>query len=305
MPSGLGHFAFIESSLDRLSELREQLTLLDEQRAHPNAQLLIVSLDGHVLLKAEHDSLLLPAIGLDTEFSLLSFLGHRHSVPIFCASMSVSDIHGYAERYRGVVADLRVAAASVLPEEAGLLAYARALLHWQRRKQYCGVCGGKTKITNGGHRAVCSQIDCGAEYFPRIDPAIIVLVSSGDHCLLGRQASWPEHRYSTLAGFVEPGETLEQALSREVLEETGVRVDECRYLASQPWPFPASLMLGFEAQAQRQVVRVGAELSDAQWFSADQIPKLIQAGQLRLPPKISISYHLIARWFRNITGASL
>ncbi len=133
----------------------------------------------------------------------------------------------------------------------------------------------------------CSRVECGTEIFPRIDPAIIVLVTDGECALLGRQASWPPGRYSTIAGFVEPGESLEDAVARETLEETGVVVRESRYHSSQPWPFPSSLMLGFMATAAPGSVAAGsAELEDARWFSREEIAQ----GTPTLPPRTSISY---------------
>ena len=159
--------------------------------------------------------------------------------------------------------------ASLLPvDEAGLLGYARAMVAWRRRHRYCGTCGAKTMPAKGGHVLVCTNPVCRHEQFPRIDPAIIVLVSDGERALLGRQAAWPRGRYSTIAGFVEPGESLEDAVAREVLEETGVRVAEIEYHSSQPWPFPSSLMLGFTAHALTQEVHLrDQELEDARWFT--------------------------------------
>lgn len=203
------------------------------------------------------------------------------------------------------LADLRALVASLPGEAAALAAYARALLHWQTRKRHCGVCGAPTRLAAAGHKASCEAPGCGAEYFPRTDPAIIVLVADGARCLLGRQPTWPERRYSTLAGFVEPGETLEAAIAREVREETGVAVGTARYVASQPWPFPASLMLGFEAEARRPVdpIAVGLELADARWFEAGEVIARSASHDLLLPPETSISFHLIADWCERLAGA--
>jgi len=143
---------------------------------------------------------------------------------------------------------------------------------------------------------VCSDPSCAQEYFPRIDPAIIVLVSDGERALLGRQASWPPRRYSTIAGFVEPGESLEDAVVREVAEETGVPVTDVRYHSSQPWPFPSSVMLGFQARAPAgSEVRLGGELEDARWFTREQV----QAGEALTPPTQSISWRLIESWLKG------
>jgi NAD+ diphosphatase len=205
--------------------------------------------------------------------------------------------------------DLRVMA-SVLPiDEAGLLGYARAILSWRRRHRFCGTCGAKTLPAKNGHVLVCTNPSCRHEQFPRIDPAIIVLVEDGERALLGRQASWPVGRYSTIAGFVEPGESLEDAVAREVFEETGIQVDRIEYHSSQPWPFPASLMLGFTAHAVTTEVHLcDQELEDARWFTR---AALMSDGTL-LPPRLSISYRLIEHWFdagggiplRDIQGSS-
>ncbi|MGH8030958.1 MAG: NAD(+) diphosphatase, partial [Luteimonas sp.] len=209
--------------------------------------------------------------------------------------------------------DLRSAAMAWPAFASTAFAQARAMLHWQARHRHCGVCGGAVAFLRAGWLGRCTQ--CGAEHYPRTDPAVIVAVSDGDRLLLGRQASWPPHRYSTLAGFVEPGETLEQTVMREVFEESGVRVHACRYLASQPWPFPSSLMLGFIADAAPDDPVIGDELEDARWFSTDAIGAAIArestpadgaASQgdgghgsdlLLLSPKLSISRWLIERWY--------
>jgi NAD+ diphosphatase len=185
--------------------------------------------------------------------------------------------------------------ASLLPaDQAGLLGYARAMITWRRTHRYCGRCGASTLAAKGGHVLVCTNPTCRHEQFPRIDPAIIVLVTDGERALLGRQASWPVGRYSTIAGFVEPGESLEDAVAREVQEETGVLVDGIEYHSSQPWPFPSSLMLGFHAHALSTDVRLqDKELEDARWFTRADII----GGTPLLPPGVSISFRLIEHWF--------
>ena len=178
-------------------------------------------------------------------------------------------------------------------DEAGLLAYARALSIWRTRQRYCGACGSLTVPERAGHCMRCTNESCRHEFFPRLDPAIIVLVTDGERALLGRQGSWIPGRYSTIAGFVEPGESLEDAVVREVVEETGVHVAGVRYDSSQPWPFPSSLMIGFQARARSgSPVRLGGELEDARWFTREQI----RSGEPILPPSHSISYRLISTW---------
>jgi NAD+ diphosphatase len=190
--------------------------------------------------------------------------------------------------------DLRTIAALMPAEQAGLLGYARAMVTWRSTHRFCGRCGAGTMPVKGGHVLACTDPACRREQFPRIDPAIIVLVSDGERVLLGRQAAWPPGRYSTIAGFVEPGESLEDAVAREVLEEAGVEVDGIEYHSSQPWPFPSSLMLGFTARALTKEVHLGdQELEDARWFSRADIT----SGVPLLPPSVSISFRLIEHWF--------
>jgi NAD+ diphosphatase len=199
-------------------------------------------------------------------------------------------------------ADLRLAGGLLPADEAGLLAYARAMVYWRERHRYCGACGAPTVATSAGHVMSCTRADCGTEFFPRIDPAIIVLVTDGERALLGRQASWPPGRYSTIAGFVEPGESLEDAVVREVHEETSVEVIEVEYHSSQPWPFPSSLMVGFRARAGATTVACpDGELEDARWFTAAELA----AGTPALPPPQSISFRLIADWYERTTGRAL
>ncbi len=193
--------------------------------------------------------------------------------------------------------DLRHLATSVAADEAQLLAHAIALANWHAAHIRCPQCGEPTEPVAAGAERRC--VSDGTLHFPRTDPAVIMLVTDPtDRALLGRQAVWPEGRYSTLAGFVEPGESAEQAVIREVAEESGVVVTDVRYLGSQPWPFPASLMLGFTARAtEQQPIADGEELSDVRWFSRDEFGAAIASGTVVAPGGISISRRLIERWF--------
>ncbi|MCU0760141.1 MAG: NAD(+) diphosphatase [Steroidobacteraceae bacterium] len=195
--------------------------------------------------------------------------------------------------------ELRPLAPLLEETEASLLAYARALSFWRRRHRYCGVCGARNLPVRAGHVMRCTDERCATEVFPRIDPAIIVLVTDGERALLGRQASWPPGRYSTIAGFVEPGESLEDAVAREVLEETGVQVLGTEYHSSQPWPFPSSLMLGFMASASPDArPQRSSELEDARWFTREEVA----SGTPMLPPRTSISFRLVEHWFDSAGG---
>jgi NAD+ diphosphatase len=198
----------------------------------------------------------------------------------------------------GQMVDLRSLATDLTHEEGALAAQAKAMVHWHRQHRYCGRCGSETRTEEGGYLLRCQNTDCGETHFPRVDPAIIVLVTSGDHCLLGRQPHWPEGRYSNIAGFVEPGESLETAVAREVWEETGVRVKAVHYHSSQPWPFPQSLMVGFTAEAATRAINLNdGELEDARWFTRALIREGLEAGDFGLPSTYSISFHLIEDWY--------
>jgi NAD+ diphosphatase len=223
------------------------------------------------------------------------FLGVDDKGPVF--AVEVADGAG--------MIGLREAASSLAGDRAGLLAYAAAMLHWARTTRFCGVCGRPTEALEGGHLRVCGE---GHHHHPRTDPVVIMLVADGDRVLLGRQAVWPKGRYSALAGFVEPGEALESAVAREVCEEAAVLVEDVRYVASQPWPFPASLMLGFQARyAEGDPEPRDEELEDVRWFSREEVTTAAgeevqwtdaheREGGLLLPPRTAIARVLIERW---------
>ncbi|MFE4874381.1 NAD(+) diphosphatase [Streptomyces sp. NPDC056682] len=194
-------------------------------------------------------------------------------------------------------AGLREAGLLLSPRDAGLLVHAVALENWQRLHRFCSRCGERTVIAAAGHIRRCPA--CGAEHYPRTDPAVIMLVTDEhDRALLGRQVHWPEGRFSTLAGFVEPGESIEQSVRREVFEEAGVTVGPVEYVASQPWPFPSSLMLGFMAQATSSEINVdGEEIHEARWFSREDLAAAFVSGEVLPPYGISIAARLIELWY--------
>lgn len=199
---------------------------------------------------------------------------------------------------KGKFQTLRAAGTSLPPLESGLHAYARALAYWHKRHQFCGKCGSANRFMDAGHQRICSNPECQEPHFPRTDPCVIAIVTYGDQCLLGRQASWPPGRYSALAGFVEPGESIEQAVIREVQEEAGVPVHKVMYQSSQPWPFPCSLMLGFRAEASSQEIHLhDQELEDAKWFTRKEIADGLKSGELGTASSFSISFKLLEDWF--------
>ena len=196
--------------------------------------------------------------------------------------------------------DLRGAMTRLNPVEAELAATARALLHWHQSHGFCAACGAQSQIIQAGWQRKCPA--CGAQHFPRTDPVVIMLVTKGNKVLLGRNAAWPEGMYSLLAGFVEPGETLEAAVRREVIEETGVSVGDVRYLASQPWPFPANLMLGAHADAISETITLDPEeLQDALWVSREDMVKVFSGNHphLRPPRKGAIAEFLLRNWLAD------
>ncbi len=230
----------------------------------------------------------------------LVFLGKKNDI-IFCAAdlNHLNDPHSIPLPKRSSFEDLRRLATFIDPIEAGYLAYARAIIHWHRAHQYCGACGTATKSSRGGHERVCLNNQCRKSHFPRTDPAVIMLVThpTGNKCLLGHNKKFSGLLYSTIAGFVEPGEMLEQAVAREVFEETNINVVDVTYKASQPWPFPASIMLGFRARAiTTEIVCHDQELSDARWFSRAQVLEMAKGPEMLPPEHISISRWLIDSW---------
>jgi len=300
--------AFATLALDRAGEEREDAARLLELASAPDARYVVVSPDGRALVSADRFGL----YGLDptarTRLSLdaaPTFLGRADDAHYFLLSVDAAAAERIAASGEAVLLDLRSAGATLAAFDAGLFAYARALAHWQARTRFCTLCGNVLALEAGGHRAKCTNPQCGIEHFPRTDPAIIVIVNHDGKCLLGRSPQWPERRYSTLAGFVEPGETLEDAVRREVFEEAGVRVGECDYHSSQPWPFPASIMLGFTAEAIDPTIRLGAELAEARWFGVDELVDGLKARTLGLSSPLSVSYRLIEHWLRQTSGLEL
>ncbi|WP_368564143.1 NAD(+) diphosphatase [Pseudoxanthomonas sp. UTMC 1351] len=296
----LSGFAFAGNTLDRADGLRDDTDAL--AGLWPQARILLIDAEGNAYADDVGQLLAPTGAELGGGPGTAIFLGLKNGTAWF--AISAAHVAFIApERI-----DLRRAAAVWPDFEAGVFAMARALLHWHSRTRYCSVCGGDIGFFRAGYLGRCAR--CGVEHYPRTDPAVIVAVSDGERLLLGRQASWPARRYSVLAGFVEPGETLEQTVAREVFEEAHVRVRHSRYLAAQPWPFPGSLMLGFTAEAEPDVPQVDGELEDARWFTVEEIGAARQrqghddGDGLLLSPSISIARSLIEHWYAGMTGRS-
>ncbi|HEX5959999.1 MAG TPA: NAD(+) diphosphatase [Rhodanobacteraceae bacterium] len=292
------HNLFADTPLDRCGEYRADPAWLAARRADAAARWLVFDAEGRAPVR---DGRL---CWLDTaqlaDDAPANFLGQLAGAPIFALRLPATQ-DAFAD---ASWLDLRTAAAAIERAEAGLFAYARSLANWQDATRHCGYCGAPVTLVDGGHRAVCSG--CGRLHFPRTDAAIIVIVEHGDACLLGHQSAWRPRQYSTLAGFVEPGESLADAVRREVREETGVEVLDCDFHSSQPWPFPASLMLGFTATAAGRTIRLAdGELQDARWFTARDIADGLRDGSLCVSTPLSISYRLIEHWLRTRAGIEL
>jgi NAD+ diphosphatase len=310
--------AFTGAALDRVGDSRRRdLEWVAEQQTHPGARAVVAGDRG--LRVVENRLELVPLAELNGAVPLL--LGLDADGPVFAVDedpvregrvpmVGSGGVRGEPpEGSGGERLSLRQAASVLSREEGGLVAYTAALLNWHRRNRFCAACGHESDTAEGGLTRLCPN--CATEHHPRTDPVVIMLVTDGaDRLMLGRQASWPGGRYSALAGFVEPGEALEEAVAREVLEESGVLVGRPRYVDSQPWPFPASLMLGFTAPYESGEPRVlDNELQDVRWFERAELEAASEAeddedwgtpgdpgGPLRLPPSLAIARRLIDGW---------
>jgi NAD+ diphosphatase len=294
--------AFDEAGLDRMAEFRGDPQRMADLWAAPSARAIVVH-SGRALL--DSDALALLEVDAAPPGDRL-LLGVSRSGPVFA-------VHPAAPLEDDSARGIRSAAGRLGPEDLGLFMHAVALTTWHENHPRCPLCGAPTVITSAGYARRCPAD--GSEHHPRTDPAIITLVVDGaptdsERCLLGRQSSWPPGRFSTLAGFVEPGETVEQAVAREVAEEVGVEVASVSYAGSQPWPFPASLMLAYYAvaapgDADRGPVAVdGEEIAEARWFDRDQFRQASEQGEVLVPPRLSVARRLIEGWLGDpVSGA--
>jgi NAD+ diphosphatase len=303
-------FAGLSLVLDRVSERRDQEAWIAEQAAHAGARYLLLDPSGESYLLRDAEALrwLSDAerreLFADAEVSLLGIADER---PHFLLALDEGELPGMLEERLGARRiGLREAGMRLAADEAGLFAYAKGLAHWQRETRYCSGCGAPLRRVSAGHRMQCTNGACGRLHFPRTDAAIIAIIEHEGACLLGCQASWPAGRWSTLAGFVEPGESLEDAVRREVAEEAGVRVGEVHYHSSQPWPLPASLMIGFTGTALGRAIDLrDGELADARWFTPEEIVAGLAEGSFATPSRLSVSYQLLAHWLRERAGIEL
>jgi NAD+ diphosphatase len=285
----LGWLALARGSLDRVGERRRDDAWLAEAWADPRSRVLVIE-GGKALVRPDPALVLLsPDQVPDGERYLLGV--DIDETAYFAVSAPLPAVEGTE------AADLRATGALLSDRDAGLLTQAVALQNWHETHTHCPRCGALTTVASAGHTRVCTAD--GSEHFPRTDPAVIMLVHDDERILLARSTAWPARRVSILAGFVEAGESLEQAVAREVHEEVGVTVHDCRYLGSQPWPLPRSLMLGFFARADEgQELRVdGEEIKSARWYTRVQLAAAAGSGEVLLPGRISIARQLIERWY--------
>ena len=296
MPQRTIHYA--DDAMDRVAIRREDPAWIDDRLRAPTTRFLAVASGRHPFVRAETGArqpwfLARSAVeGSRPGDPIL--LGVHEDVAYFAVDVTDAPPPFPAPvtllRLRDVITDLG-------HRDSSALAYASALVHWHRTHRFCGACGTPTASVRGGHVRRCSDAACGREHFPRTDPAVITLVVDGDRCLLARRRDWAPGRRSTVAGFVEPGETLEHTVARETFEEVGVRVGRITYRGSQPWPFPQSLMLGFRATAATSDIAVdGDEIAEADWYTPERIQADTASGALILPPFDSISRRLVEDW---------
>jgi len=318
-------FGFQGAPLDRVSERREDPSFIAALRARPDARAVLIARDMPILPQA--DAPLVPFFPLaEVErlggAQLEALLGLEHSgAPVFAAWLpdgaveEIADLSdGFLDRRQLVVpgrddlrlVDLRSVAVQGLvePDALAALGQAKAILGWHARHGFCANCGQPTRVSAAGWRRECDA--CGAQHFPRTDPVVIMLAIDGERCLLGRQSRWPKGMYSCLAGFVEPGETIEEAVRREIHEEAGIACGEVAYLASQPWPFPSSLMIGcFARAASRDIVVDGVELEAARWFSRDEVVAMFERRHpegFTAPAPMAIAHHILKSWAETAAG---
>lgn len=297
-------FYYDDITLDRAHHLRTDETWLSSNLSGSNARIIPVWQNQSLIFAGDRPEAAILG-GTDAEnirqhASTLIFLGMEGDIIYSAADLShLEDPHSINLPNNSGFEDLRRLATTLDPIDAGYLAYARALVHWHQNHLFCGVCGTATVAGRGGHERACANQSCGKVHFPRTDPAVIMLVThpTEEKCLLGHNKKFQGLRFSTIAGFVEPGEMLEQAVAREVYEETNIEVIDVEYKASQPWPFPASIMLGFRAHAVTTgIICHDQELIEAKWFSREEVLEMAAGNEALPPSNLSISRWLIDGW---------
>jgi len=299
---------FAGNPLNRLSEKRTDAAWIESRRRDPSSLILPMCRLEPFLLEPRES-------GATTELGLVRpeivdslagaeatciFLGLDGDRAVFALDVSAAADPANAGSLAGLgyFRDARTAAQMVSIKDAAILAQAKAMIDWHQRHGFCPRCGAPTKMVNAGYRRVCGK--CNAEHFPRVDPVVIMLATHGEACLVGRGKQFPRGMFSELAGFVEPGETIEEAVRRELMEEAAVKVGEVTYYATQPWPFPSSLMIGCFARAETRDAKADdVEIAEVRWIERSVARELIEGKPVdgvRVPPPIAIAHHLIRAW---------
>lgn len=308
-----------ELNLDRASEPRKKPGWVKQQWTRQQCRVLVLQNDKSLMRWPVAGAIIpeviqLPKSQIDDlvdDFEHLIFLGLDHHGPLFALDVSTHAEHRLENFIEGnAFVDLRDVAWQLEAQQAAQLAYARGLVFWNRNHRFCGLCGSPTRSEYGGHMRRCSDRSCGRMHFPRTDPAVIMLVEDRSdihrpRCLLARNSRFPNRMMSTLAGYVDPLESLEETVAREVFEECGIRVGDIEYQASQPWPFPSSIMLGFRARAiSRDIVVDGVEIEEAHWFDVEQLQSFGEWGDggdnFSLPRPDSIARYLVNSWMDEV-----
>jgi NAD+ diphosphatase len=309
-----------ELKLDRASESRKDRQWLQQQWTRQQCRVFVLKNDKSLMYWRNRETETPQVVqfpqteitNLAGESEQLVFLGLDHNGPLFALDVSAHHDELLATCIGdNEFVDLRDVGWLLEAQQAAQLAYARGLLFWNRHHRFCGTCGSPTLSENGGHMRLCSDSSCARMHFPRTDPAVIMLVEDRSEpakprCLLARNSRFPSRMMSTLAGFVDPLESLEETVIREVFEECGIKVGEVEYQASQPWPFPSSIMLGFRARAlTRDIVVDGVEIEEAYWFDAEQLKEFGEwgddSGQFCLPRRDSIARYLVESWVKEVS----
>jgi NAD+ diphosphatase len=302
----LGQPAFVTNILDRAAHLRGNDAKLLALESHPASRAYVVHRDSLVVKREAGGLRALLGIAEALQFGAnpgTIFLGLRDGTAVFGMGISAAAAEKLLNREDVAVTELRGMAMQgmVPPDQLSAIAMAKSMVSWHQRHGFCANCGTRTAMKEGGWKRYCPN--CKAEHFPRTDPVVIMLVTAGDKCLLGRQKQFPAGMYSCLAGFVEAAETIEDAVRREIFEESGIRCTDVSYYMTQPWPYPSSLMIGCAARALTEDIVVDhAELEDARWFDREEA-RLMMTRQhpdgLAGPHPFAIAHHLVGRWLHG------
>ncbi|MES2751515.1 MAG: NAD(+) diphosphatase [Pseudomonadota bacterium] len=305
-PFPLGEPGFVSHPIDRAAHVRTNPEKLFALETHRDARAYVIHRDSILVTQDADGPRALLTLDEARKFGAnpgTIFLGLHEQAAIFGMGISATAAEDLMARGGAGVENLRAVAASgaVPPRELSTIAMAKSLVSWHQRHGYCANCGTRTAMTQGGWKRDCPS--CKAEHFPRTDPVVIMLVTSGDKCLLGRQAQFPPTMWSCLAGFVEAAETIENAVQREILEEANIQCTDVRYYMTQPWPYPSSLMIGCTARATTTDIIVDkTELEDARWFDRAEATAMLNKQHpqgLTGPHPVAIAHHLLAHWLRQ------